>query len=74
MVLLYFCAIEQVRRKDEAIRQAIAEKEALVAEILEVPPEEYHMIVDMAGDNITGDKEPTELVLAAVNQGNNTQQ
>lgn len=29
------------------------------------------MIVDMAGDNITGDKEPTELVLAAVNQGKN---
>lgn len=63
--------IEQVRRKDEAIRVALAEKEALVAEILEVPPEEYHMIVDMAGDNLmSADKEPTELVLAAVNQGN----
>ncbi|GLV42592.1 Rho guanine nucleotide exchange factor 2 [Carabus blaptoides fortunei] len=61
--------IEQVRRKDEAIRQALAEKEALVAEILHVPPEDYHTIVDMAGD-ISGDKEPTELVLAAINKAN----
>lgn len=57
-----------MRRKDEAIRQALAEKEALVAEILHVPPEDYHTIVDMAGD-ISGDKEPTELVLAAINKG-----
>jgi hypothetical protein len=68
--ILHVC-VEQLRRKDEAIRQALAEKQQLVADILHVPREEFENIADLAGEP-SGDKEATELVLAAVNQGTNT--
>ena len=59
---------EQLRRKDEAIRLALSEKQHLVADILHVPREEFENIADLAGEPSL-DKEATELVLAAVNQG-----
>jgi hypothetical protein len=59
---------EQLRRKDEAIRLALAEKQQLVADILHVPREEFENIAELAGEPSV-DKEATELVLAAVNQG-----
>ncbi|KAJ4436320.1 hypothetical protein ANN_18951 [Periplaneta americana] len=61
--------IEQLRRKDEAIRLALAEKQQLVADILHVPREEFENIAELAGEPSL-DKEATELVLAAVNQAN----
>ena len=60
--------VEQLRRKDEAIRLALAEKQQLVADILHVPKEEFENIAELAGEP-SMDKEATELVLAAVNQG-----
>jgi hypothetical protein len=60
--------VEQLRRKDEAIRLALAEKQQLVADILHVPREEFENIAELAGEPSV-DKEATELVLAAVSQG-----
>ena len=60
--------LEQLRRKDEAIRQALAEKQQLVADILHVPKDEFENIAELAGEPSV-DKEATELVLAAVSQG-----
>ncbi|CAG2062416.1 unnamed protein product, partial [Timema podura] len=60
--------IEKLRRKDEEIRLALAEKTQLVADILHVPREEFETIAELAGEPSV-DKEATELVLAAVNQG-----
>ncbi|PSN51929.1 hypothetical protein C0J52_06306 [Blattella germanica] len=60
---------EQLRRKDEAIRTALAEKQQLVADILHVPREDFENIAELAGEPSL-DKEATELVLAAVNQAN----
>jgi hypothetical protein len=60
--------VEQLRRKDEAIRLALAEKQQLVADILHVPKEEFENIAEIAGEPSV-DKEATELVLAAVSQG-----
>ena len=60
--------VEQLRRKDEAIRLALAEKQQLVADILHVPKEEFENIAELAGEPSVY-KEATELVLAAVNQG-----
>ncbi|XP_023714771.1 rho guanine nucleotide exchange factor 12 isoform X5 [Cryptotermes secundus] len=61
--------IEQLRRKDEAIRLALADKQQLVADILHVPREEFENIAELAGEPSV-DKEATELVLAAINQAN----
>ncbi|KAJ9582237.1 hypothetical protein L9F63_003366, partial [Diploptera punctata] len=61
--------IEQLRRKDEVIKVALAEKQQLIADILHVPREEFENIAELAGEPSL-DKEATELVLAAVNQEN----
>ncbi|XP_066992612.2 rho guanine nucleotide exchange factor 12 isoform X3 [Anabrus simplex] len=61
--------IEKLRRKDEVIRLALAEKQQLVADILHVPREEFETIADLAGEPSVH-KESSELVLAAVNQVN----
>ena len=60
--------LEQLRRKDEAIRQAFTEKQQHVADILHVPKDEFENIAELAGEPSV-DKEATELVLAAVSQG-----
>ena len=64
----FLVLLEQLRRKDEAIRQALAEKQQLVADILHVPKDEFENIAELAGEPSV-DKEATELVLAAVSQG-----
>lgn len=64
---MYFLS-EKLRRKDEAIRLALAEKQQLVADLLHVPKEEFETIAELAGEP-AADKDAQELVLAAVNQG-----
>ncbi len=59
---------ERLRRKDEVIKEALLEKQKLVASILHVPKEEFETISDIAAEPAY-DKEASELVLAAVNQG-----
>lgn len=65
---LFFVA-ERLRRTDFVIKSAIAEKQLLVADILNVPREEFVHIAEVAAEP-TNDKEPAELILAAVNQAN----
>lgn len=65
-------ATEQIRRKDEEVRKALADKESLVADLLSIPREDYHLIADIAGEvEAKGsiERDPAELVLAAVYQG-----
>lgn len=59
---------EQLRLKDEAVRRALLEKQQLMEEILHVPKGEFETIADIAAEPSI-DKEETELILAAVNQG-----
>lgn len=50
------------------IRQALEEKKRLVADILHVPKDDFDTIAELAAEP-SRDKEATEIVLAAVNQG-----
>ncbi|XP_014249554.1 rho guanine nucleotide exchange factor 11 isoform X3 [Cimex lectularius] len=59
--------LEKLKRKDELVRRTLYEKQAIVADILHVPREEFDNIVELAGEPAI-DKEPSELVLAAVSQ------
>lgn len=65
MVILF---LERLRRKDEAVRQALLEKQQLVADILHVPHEDFSTIAEIAAQP-SHDKEAAEVVLAAINQG-----
>ncbi|KAG1693951.1 Rho guanine nucleotide exchange factor 12 [Nymphon striatum] len=62
-------SIEKLRRKDEQIVTALKDKQQIVAGILNVPPEEFENIVDVVNE-VTGEKEPKELVLTAIVQVN----
>ncbi|XP_034949191.1 rho guanine nucleotide exchange factor 12 isoform X2 [Chelonus insularis] len=62
--------IECLRRKDEIIKQALAEKQSLVAEILNIPKEDFEHVADMASELTGLEKEPAELILAAISQAN----
>ncbi|XP_046628149.1 rho guanine nucleotide exchange factor 11 isoform X2 [Neodiprion virginianus] len=62
--------IERLRRKDALIKEALMEKQALVADILNVPREDFEHLADMASEPSPIQKEPTELILAAVSQAN----
>ncbi|XP_011332497.1 rho guanine nucleotide exchange factor 12 isoform X2 [Ooceraea biroi] len=60
--------IECLRRKDEIIKQALLEKQLLVADILNIPKEDFEHVADIASEPSAVDKEPAELILAAINQ------
>ncbi|XP_039306176.1 rho guanine nucleotide exchange factor 11 isoform X2 [Solenopsis invicta] len=60
--------IEHLRRKDEIIKQALLEKQLLMADILNIPKEDFEHVADIASEPSTVEKEPTELILAAINQ------
>ncbi|XP_033211602.1 rho guanine nucleotide exchange factor 12 isoform X2 [Belonocnema kinseyi] len=62
--------IEHLRRKDEAIKQALTEKQALVADILNLSLEDFEHVADIASEPSEIEKEPAELILAAINQAN----
>jgi hypothetical protein len=59
---------ECLRRKDEVIKQALLEKQLLVADILNIPKEDFEHVADIASEPSALDKEPAELILAAINQ------
>ncbi|XP_012059743.1 PREDICTED: rho guanine nucleotide exchange factor 11 [Atta cephalotes] len=60
--------IECLRRKDEIIKQALREKQLLMANILNIPKEDFEHVADIASEPSTVEKEPTELILAAITQ------
>ncbi|XP_053972374.1 rho guanine nucleotide exchange factor 12 isoform X5 [Hylaeus volcanicus] len=62
--------IECLRRKDEIIKQALVEKQLLVADILNIPKEDFEHVADMASEPSSIEKEPAELILAAISQAN----
>ncbi|XP_043523812.1 rho guanine nucleotide exchange factor 12 isoform X3 [Frieseomelitta varia] len=62
--------IECLRRKDEIIKQALIEKQLLVADILNIPKEDFEHVADMASEPSSMEKEPAELILAAISQAN----
>ncbi|XP_076301603.1 rho guanine nucleotide exchange factor 2 isoform X3 [Lasioglossum baleicum] len=63
-------SIECLRRKDDIIKQALMEKQLLVANILNIPKEDFEHVADMASEPSSMEKEPTELILAAISQAN----
>ncbi|XP_012276921.1 rho guanine nucleotide exchange factor 11 [Orussus abietinus] len=62
--------IECLRRKDELIKQALNEKQALVADIRHIPRESFEHATETASEPLSVAKEPTELILAAISQAN----
>ncbi|XP_063995232.1 rho guanine nucleotide exchange factor 12 isoform X4 [Diachasmimorpha longicaudata] len=65
--------IERLRRKDQVIREALIEKQALVADILNIPKEDFEHVADMAdmaSEQRALEKEPAEVILVAINQAN----
>ncbi|KRT81051.1 hypothetical protein AMK59_5076, partial [Oryctes borbonicus] len=65
--------LEQIKRKGDVVRQALEDKENLVADLLSIPREDYHHIADMAVEEAKNkeltEREPTALVLASLYQG-----
>lgn len=43
-----FFNLEQIRRKDALVKQTLAEKDDLVADLLAIPREDFQHIADMA--------------------------
>ncbi|XP_053593711.1 rho guanine nucleotide exchange factor 11 isoform X3 [Microplitis demolitor] len=62
--------IESLRRKDEVIKQALEEKQSLVADILNIPKEDFEHVADIASEPSDVEKEPAELILAAISKAN----
>ncbi|XP_076264707.1 rho guanine nucleotide exchange factor 2 isoform X14 [Rhynchophorus ferrugineus] len=66
--------LEQIRRKDALVKQALAEKENLVADLLSIPREHFEHIADMAVSasdvNTSGNSDITDRLLASVFQVN----
>lgn len=58
---------ECLRRKDEIIKQALLEKHILMADILNIPKEDFEHVADIASEP-SAEKEPAELILAAISQ------
>lgn len=60
---------EQIRRKDALVRQALEDKEDLVADMLSIPREHFQHIADiMISVDTSTSREPSERVLAAIFQ------
>ncbi|XP_064651024.1 uncharacterized protein LOC135502270 isoform X5 [Lineus longissimus] len=59
--------IENLRKKDEMISKSTNEKMKIIAEILNIPHEDFDNIAELAAV-IEGEKEPKELILASIIQ------
>lgn len=60
--------IEKLRRKDQMIRAALADKQRLVADILHVPHSELDPASELLSES-EGEKEARLLVMTAIAQG-----
>ncbi|KAK9891313.1 hypothetical protein WA026_014555 [Henosepilachna vigintioctopunctata] len=61
--------IEQIRRKDEVVRRALADKENLIADLLGIPQEDFHTIADLVGEEVNV-ADPVNLTMASIFQTN----
>ena len=59
---------ERLRRKDEQVRQTLAEKQQLVADILQIPRDDFAHIAEMAAES-GGEKDARELILNSILSG-----
>lgn len=66
--VLSIASPEKLRRKDAEVSRALQEKQRLIAEILNVPVEDFENIVDIASQP-SQDKDAKEVLLAALAQG-----
>ncbi|RXG69549.1 hypothetical protein Avbf_00210 [Armadillidium vulgare] len=66
--------IELLRRKDLKIRQELEEKQTLIADILNIPHQDFESVADMAGEVGLSNQEPRELVLGAIYQAKKLQE
>ncbi|XP_043228878.1 rho guanine nucleotide exchange factor 11-like isoform X15 [Amphibalanus amphitrite] len=57
--------IERLRRKDEQVRQTLAEKQQLVADILQIPRDDFAHIAELAAES-GGEKDARELILNSI--------
>lgn len=66
-IQLYFS--EQIKRKDALVKQALEDKEDLVADMLSIPREHFQHIADiMVSADTSTCREPSERVLTAIFQ------
>jgi hypothetical protein len=66
--------VEYLRRKDEVIKQALIEKQCIVANILNIPKADVGHITETGSDLAVAEKEPADLILAAIGQGKHVKQ
>ncbi|XP_058799501.1 rho guanine nucleotide exchange factor 12 isoform X2 [Phymastichus coffea] len=62
--------IESLRRKDEVIKQALIEKQSIVANILNIPKSDVEHLAEPTSELSGVEKEPSELILTAIGQAN----
>lgn len=68
-IVTHFVFIEKLRRKDQMIRAALADKQRLVADILHVPHSELDPASSESLSESEGEKEARLLVMTAIAQG-----
>ncbi len=68
-IVTLFVFIEKLRRKDQLIRAALADKQRLVADILHVPHSELDPASSELLSESEGEKEARLLVMTAIAQG-----
>lgn len=59
----------QLQHQDQLVCEALKKKHHIIAEILNIPEEEFEHIAEMAGEVDDENKDARELVLAALAQG-----
>ncbi|KAJ8969103.1 hypothetical protein NQ317_006980 [Molorchus minor] len=65
--------LEQIRRKDALVKQALEDKEGLVADMMSIPREDFQHIADMASVDTSTTRDPSERILASIFQVNQLQ-
>lgn len=70
MITIERIIAESLRRKDEVIKQALIEKQSIVANILNIPKSDVEHLAESTSELPGVEKEPAELILTAIGQGN----
>ncbi|KAG5887050.1 hypothetical protein JTB14_020399 [Gonioctena quinquepunctata] len=60
--------LEQIKRKDAVVKQALEDKEGLVADMLSIPREHFQHIADMVSMDTSASKDISGQVLASIYQ------
>merc|ERR1719431_2200193 len=62
--------IEKLSRKDEEVARALEEKQKIIADIFNIPPEDYETITDLVA-NTDDRKDAKDVLLAVMSQADN---